>query len=256
MAEPTRLVPIADSLAPADGRMIACRKCDMPTQIPIERYLATKWEHQLCRHCLDARDQAQRNKRAYNASALLRAAGVMPEHLDAKLGDFDATIASDARWPIGLGLVINGKWGRGKTHLAAAVARNAIVAGESVVWGMSREILRRIRDTYNAGATETESKVIAHLCDAGLLVIDDLGPDREGRATEHVLGILHEVLSKRIGFGRPTVITTNLPTAGIEETYGGAIMSRLRLMRTVTLIGPDWRQLPNGQMPRNGATKA
>lgn len=222
-----------------------CRRCRRRTEITEQGSRAVPWGDLLCRGCLEQREEARREKREARAEELLRECGIMPEHADATLMDFDPVIAAEVSKyssPPRFGFMLNGLYGRGKTRLAAAIARESIIAGESVLFGMSRQILRRIRCTFGPGAIESESSVIHELCTVGLLVIDDLGPDREGRPSEHVLGTLHEVLSERIGHQRATVITTNLPTSGIEEIYGGAIASRLSKLHRITLTGPDLRR--------------
>ncbi|MGH7821809.1 MAG: hypothetical protein ACREQ9_18760, partial [Candidatus Binatia bacterium] len=72
----------------------------------------------------------------------------------------------------------------------------------------ARTLFRRIWATYRDGARETEDQVIDHLTTAEVLMLDDIS--HEGRPSDAVISVLHEILTIRIGFGRPTVVTTNL----------------------------------------------
>ena len=245
MQETSRLTIAADMLtvdAPPLPDREPCRRCKQPTELSGWQARVTPWADVLCARCLGLREQARRAKREVEAVEMLKASGVLPEHASARLDDFPAEIADEVHGLIGsTGMLVNGSYGRGKTRLAAAIAREHAIGGETVLFGMARTFLRRIRDTYGPAATETESAVLRRLCQVDLLVIDDLGPDREGKPSEYVLGTLHEVLSDRIGNRRSTVVTTNLPAAAIEQHYGGAIASRMRMLRTITLGGPDRR---------------
>jgi hypothetical protein len=62
-------------------------------------------------------------------------------------------------------------------------------------------------------------------------VIDDLGPDREGRATEHDPW---HAARNRFRADRPSAAdrteATDLPLAAIEQHYGGAIASRVEML--------------------------
>lgn len=179
--------------------------------------------------------------RAAELSRLMRQAGVMPEHAAATLADFPAPIVEDLRaaWD-GRGVLLTGRVGGGKTHLAAALVRRHVLAGVSVQFVLARDLFMLIRDTYRDNAERTELHVLREFSGIDLLVIDDLG--KEGSITPQVLSVLHVILSKRIGHDLRTVITTNLSLREIGAEYDPAIESRLATFGVVVLDGADRRR--------------
>ena len=178
----------------------------------------------------------------------LVSAGVRARYYQAHPLDFKPKIAEAAIGDLSVGWVIYGKPGRGKTHLAAGIMRAHILSGKArrPIFRMAREILRRIRETNGSLAQERESDVLADLCGASLLVVDELGREStaakdDGPVSEFVLGALHEMISRRLDDLKPTIFTTNLDDAEIESRYGGAVMSRLTELQPLMLQGPDRR---------------
>ncbi len=153
------------------------------------------------------------------------------------------------------GLLAIGPPGAGKTRLAVAVVKHMLRAGASVQFGLARHWFREIRSTYRDNATKSEAEILDRLCGVDLLVIDDL--NHEGTVTEHVLGALHEILDRRIGNYRMSMISTNLTAEQIAKVYDASIASRVASFVVVVLAGAD-RRRPSGataetQQPLNAA---
>jgi len=174
--------------------------------------------------------------------------GILAEHVGADLGDFPAEVQESARLFTAIrpeadsahGLLITGPVGTGKTRLLAAISKEHYSAGTAFYYAMTRTMLRRMRDTYQDNAEETESAFMDYLCNVQVLLLDDLA--HEGRISEAVVGNLHEVLSIRHGNFRPTIITTNLSLEQIGRAYDPSIQSRLSSWEQVVLAGRDWRR--------------
>jgi len=154
------------------------------------------------------------------------------------------------------GLLIIGKIGTGKTHLAVGIIKEFILnRGVSCLFYDYRELLKEIQNSYKAAVQTTELDVLRPVFETDVLVLDELGAVKP---TEWVWDTVSLILNTRYNDNRTTIITTNFedqPAAGAVasissaraasrgETLGDRMRSRLHEMcRTVTLDGTDFRQ--------------
>lgn len=73
-----------------------------------------------------------------------------------------------------------------------------------------------------------------------MLLLDDLGA---AKTSEWTAELTYRLINHRYEHLRPTLITTNLPTADLRTTLGDRIASRLAEMtQRVILTGPDRRR--------------
>lgn len=184
-------------------------------------------------------------RRAAKATRVLRGEGFFPEHARWTLDAFGETGMEALDWcdegdeAEGTGMLIAGPVGTGKTSFAAAIARVFVCRGGTVKFLLARQLFREIWETYRDSSPKTESQIVAELCGVDLLVIDDL--DKEGRITDATVSALHEILSKRRGFRRPTLITTNLGDGEVRALYGDSLASRILAFKSLVLRGEDRR---------------
>lgn len=150
---------------------------------------------------------------------------------------------------LGLGFMLSGPYGSGKTHLAAAVGIDLINKGVTVVFGTLISLLGKIRETYSDKWTqENELEILETFSTVDLLIIDDLGKER---ASEWSLEKLYSIVNARYENNLPIVITTNYSmetlidklTTNKNSDVGESIVSRLHEMcRGIYLDAPDHRK--------------
>ena len=136
----------------------------------------------------------------------------------------------------GRNLIITGPVGTGKTWAVWKAAEEAVRSGyEGRVVITTAAKLRR-----SVAPATADPAAFARCCDAGLLVIDDLGAFG---LSEWDLDHLAELADARWGAQAPTVVTSN--TTGLRELLGPRISSRLAdNALVVEMDGPDRRRQP------------
>ena len=121
-------------------------------------------------------------------------------------------------------LLFHGGVGLGKTHLSLAIAGEVIGRGFDVVYGSANSFFTKIeKERFGRGA-DSHDDTLALLNSCDLLIIDDLGAEF---ATQLSVAILYDIINTRFLSGRPTIISTNLNAAGLEQKYSDRIVSRL-----------------------------
>ncbi len=120
------------------------------------------------------------------------------------------------------GLLLYGPPGTGKTHLAAAILRNVIkYKGQKGVFCDFRNLLLSIKSTYDTN--ESEIEIIENVVKAPLLILDDVGAERN---TEWAKEKLNLIINYRYINNLPTIITTNLSFEGSLEQFSSKFDSR------------------------------
>jgi DNA replication protein DnaC len=134
-------------------------------------------------------------------------------------------------------LVLQGSYGSGKTHLAAAITNESASLGVPALFITVPDLLDQLRFAYNSPETTFEERFEA-VRRAPLLVLDDFGTQN---ATEWAEEKLFQILNFRYTNRLPLVVTTNLPLDDIEPR----LRSRLQdpeLVTRVTIMAPDYRR--------------
>lgn len=149
-------------------------------------------------------------------------------------GEVHRELASWSAQPAGRNLVLFGPVGAGKTHAAVAACRKAHFDGLSVEFWPLVELLDQLRPGG-------DPEMFDRLVDVDRLIIDDLGAER---STEWTDERLYAVINRRWLEELPTVATTNLTPAALEESLGARAFSRLVGSDAVALqlSGPDRRR--------------
>ncbi len=134
-------------------------------------------------------------------------------------------------------LLLQGRYGCGKTHLAAAVANYVVDLGISALFITVPDLLDSLRFTYDDPNTPFSQR-FEDIRNAQLLVMDDFGTHN---ATPWAQEKLFQILNYRYINHLPVLVTTNLDLDQLE----GRIRSRLQdpeLVTRVQMLAPDYRR--------------
>jgi DNA replication protein DnaC len=129
----------------------------------------------------------------------------------------------------GLGLLVTGGVGNGKSYLSFAIANGLLKKGVPVVCISINGLLERIRETYKTWGKEGEYEIIKSLGSADLLVIDDLGTEQN---TEWSISKIYTIIDSRYRNKMPTIVTTNYSVEILKDRYGERTVDRLMEMCT------------------------
>lgn len=125
----------------------------------------------------------------------------------------------------GAGLILSGKPGTGKTHLACSVGNKFIQAGGGVLFITVSAMIRRIRETYRQDSSKTEQQAINDFRDIGLLIIDEIGVQKGSESEEH---LLFEIISERYNYFKPTILISNHNAEEVKAYIGERALDRMR----------------------------
>ncbi len=160
----------------------------------------------------------------------------------------------------GIGLLLTGSIGVGKTHLAAGILRKLVLErGATGLFCDYRDLLKQVQNSYNRQVQMTELDILAPVFESEVLVLDELGASKR---SEWVWDRVGHILNTRYNDRRTTIITTNYANAGPmgsgievapiraalkEETLGDRIGERMRsrlqeMCVPVEMQGKDFRQ--------------
>src|SRR3990170_741893 len=134
-------------------------------------------------------------------------------------------------------LLLEGGYGCGKTHLAAAIANAAVNRGIPTLFITVPDLLDTLRFAYADPETTFEQR-FEEIRNASLLILDDFGTQN---ATGWAQEKLFQIINYRYINKLPTVITTNLMLDEIE----GRIRSRLQdsdFVKYIRISAPDYRR--------------
>lgn len=134
-----------------------------------------------------------------------------------------------SKWPERLqkggGLVMCGKPGTGKNHLALAIARHAITEHQSsAVFTTALKIAREYKSTWSKTSTRTEDDVIKHFTHPDLLIIDEVGV-QFGSDAEKL--IMFEIINTRYERMKPTILISNQSKDELSAFIGERVIDRM-----------------------------
>ena len=213
-----------------DG-ILYCGKCRTPRQKKIRFPMKTSEERIvwiLCKCGVERREQ-ERAHQEYEEQMRridrMRTASMMPgKFKDCTFGNYDIWKENKRAYTIAQkyvalfpemeeknqGLLFYGPVGTGKSHTAACIA-NALMEKEiSVIMTSFVKILQDIQTN-----DRDEGSYLAMLDSARLLIIDDLGAERN---TDYALEKVYNIIDSRVRANKPMILTTNLKVVDMMET--------------------------------------
>jgi len=119
------------------------------------------------------------------------------------------------------GLLIYGRSGNGKSHLAAAIAKNLNGKGYIVVFQNVPKFIRQLAANFS----EAETRLLQAITEADVVILDDVG---SGSWNKIYQGKFEEIMECLSFNNKVLVATTNLdPMGNMESTLGERSMDRL-----------------------------
>lgn len=150
-----------------------------------------------------------------------------------------------------------GPVGSGKTHLVAALVREAVRRSpEREVMAEGRlcrvfpslprmiyvpDLLREIKSSFDPGSLRTTRQVYESYAEGFCLMMDDIGVEK---ATDWTLETLSSIVDFRYRENLQTVITSNLGLGELAQRVGDRIASRIAEMCDVVELAGRDRRLP------------
>lgn len=120
-------------------------------------------------------------------------------------------------------LLIYGKTGVGKTFLSNCIARELVNSGHSVIYFSAHQLFEALaKNTFKSD--DSVENTALHILDCDLLIIDDLGTEL---TNSFVSSQLFQCVNERLLRKRSTIISTNLNTQELINTYSERTFSRL-----------------------------
>ncbi|NIO72545.1 MAG: ATP-binding protein, partial [Anaerolineae bacterium] len=135
-------------------------------------------------------------------------------------------------------LVLQGGFGCGKTHLAAAIANDRLQRGHPVLFVVVPDLLDHLRATYRPTSEVAYDERFEQVRTAPLLILDDLGTQS---TTPWAQEKLYQIINHRYNARLPTVITTNRELEEIDLRLRSRLVDP-QLTTLVHIRAPDYRR--------------
>ena len=133
-------------------------------------------------------------------------------------------------------LLMMGRYGCGKTHLAAAIANAAIESNIATLFLTVPDLLDWLRFAYSGSDMSFEDR-FEEIREIPLLILDDFGTQN---ATAWAQEKIFQIINHRYINHLPTVVTSNM----LIDDFEGRVRSRIQdpnLVTVVKILAPDYR---------------
>lgn len=124
----------------------------------------------------------------------------------------------------GIGLILSGNVGTGKTFLAVSIFKKLVRQGYFVIFSKATNLFTRMEEAKSFNNPDTISHIVHEYCQADLLILDDLGSHIWN---DSVNSYLYKIIDSRYENMKPTIITTNCSKQDLAIKLGERIKDRL-----------------------------
>ncbi len=125
--------------------------------------------------------------------------------------------------PVG-NLMLRGDVGRGKTHLALAIANQLLPSGKKVYYARTDALMEEIRSDLFDDTDKRRRPALDKALRADLFILDDLGREP---VSEFVISQLTRIIETRNENNKSWIINTNLQPTEIDVRYGQRLADRI-----------------------------
>lgn len=134
-------------------------------------------------------------------------------------------------------LLLEGSYGTGKTHLAAAIGNARLSRGDQVLFITTPDLLDHLRSTFSPSSETGYDEMFERVRNIGLLILDDLGVENPSEwAKEKLFQLLNHRYTRRMA----TVITTNVDLDTLDPRIRSRLLD-LNVIHRVSMMVPDYR---------------
>ncbi len=134
-------------------------------------------------------------------------------------------------------LLLEGVYGCGKTHLAAAIGNERLRQGDIVLFITVPDLLDHLRATFSPSSETGYDDTFERIRNAPILILDDLGTENtSGWAREK----LFQLFNHRHSFRLPTVVTTNVDLDNLDPRIRSRLLDQ-NIIHRVKIVAPDYR---------------
>ncbi|MDO5541741.1 MAG: ATP-binding protein [Acinetobacter sp.] len=133
-------------------------------------------------------------------------------------------------------MIMTGRTGTGKTHLACAMIRNILHLGGFARYITSEDMANSIANAWTQ-PDSSEATEIYRFAEYDLLIVDEYGLHDQH---ENRLKLVHKVLYSRYDAKKPTIVISNFTTDELSKNLGDRLWSRFQ-HDGLTVVECNWQ---------------